>query len=71
MKAYFNRFVITMTKTQAESVSHHGRCDEDVIELLKNRKIRRQLEKIGNEKISAELKEYGAWDEEELKDVEG
>lgn len=38
--------------------------------LVNNPKIRRQLAKIPADKIRAELKEYGAWDETELADDE-
>ncbi len=67
MIATFNRFEIEMTMNQANSASHQGRCDEDVEYLLTNRKIQNQLKKISDETLAAELKEYGAWDEEELK----
>lgn len=70
MYAQFNRFEIKMTLEQAKSVAHQGRCDEDVTELLKDKKFRRQFNKIDSESIAAELKEYGAWNEEELKDIE-
>lgn len=68
MYASFNHFEIEMTKEQAHSVTHSGKCDIDVEILLENPKIKRQLKKITDEKLAAELKEYGAWDEEELKD---
>jgi hypothetical protein len=68
MLAYFNRFTIQLTKSQAESCSHSGDCDCDVEELLKNKAIQRQLSCISAEDIAAELKEYGAWDFEELSD---
>jgi hypothetical protein len=68
MIAYFDRFVITMTSAQAESVSHSGRCDDDVAFLLTLPVIIRQLKKISDEDLSLTLKEYGAWDEIELKD---
>lgn len=68
MYASFNRFEIQMTLKQARSASHQGQCDEDVKILLQDPKIIRQLDKIDPEKIAAELHEYGAWDEEELKD---
>lgn len=70
MTAYFNRFCIDMTKAQAESASHQGQCDEDVEELLKHPKIKRQLAKISNEDLTSELREYGAWDAEQLKNRE-
>lgn len=66
MYAYFNRFTIEMTKDQAFSVSHQGQCDDDVKELLKNTKIKRQLKKISDDDLKKELKEYGAWNNEEL-----
>ena len=70
MYAIFNHFEIQMTRNQAESASHPGPCDSDVRDLLNDRKIARQLDKIAPEKIAAELKEYGAWDEVELSDNE-
>jgi hypothetical protein len=70
MLASFNRFEIKMTKEQARSASHQGRCDDDVVALVKTPAIRRQLDMIGPEKIAAELAEYGAWDAEELADEE-
>lgn len=66
MYAQFERFEIKMTKEQARSASHQGQCDKEVAELLKNPAIRKQLKKIPDENLAAELKEYGAWDKEEL-----
>lgn len=40
----------------------------DVMRLSQERKIRRQLEKINPEDLKRELREYGAWDDEELAD---
>ena len=68
MFAYFNRFSIQMTMRQAESASHQGSCDDDVAQLLEDRRIVRQLDKISAEKIRDELREYGAWDADELAD---
>lgn len=66
MYAQFNRFAIQMTKDQALNVSHSGSCDSDVAYLLQDKKIIRQLKKISDDDLRAELKEYGAWDTEEL-----
>ena len=66
MYAYFDRFTIEMGKRQALNCSHQGACDEDVARTLRNPKIRRQLAKISDEDLSATLREYGAWDDEEL-----
>lgn len=68
MLASFNRFEIQMTLAQAESASHPGQCDEDVDQLLTLPAIKRQLKKISDEDLAAELEEYGAWDEDELQD---
>lgn len=69
MYATFNRFEIQMTKKQAISASHPGDCHKDVTALCNTPNIARQLRKIGPELIAAELKDYGAWDENELKDT--
>jgi hypothetical protein len=70
MIASFNRFEIEMTKAQAESCSHPGPCDSDVLFLSKNPKIIQQFKKIDPLHVAAELKEYCGWNAEELKDTE-
>lgn len=70
MIATFNRFEIVMTKADAESASHQGKCDEDVKVLMKDKKFMRQFKKIDKDKIREELKEYGCWDDEELANEE-
>jgi len=64
------RIEFQMTWGQAESVSHSGECDGDVLELSKVPAIAEPLSKIDPAILSAELKEYGAWDSEELADHE-
>lgn len=59
------RIELSMTLAQAQSASHQGQCDADVLALMQVPKIKRQLAKIDPELLSAELREYGAWDEEE------
>lgn len=66
MWAFFNRFTLEMTKKQALSCSHPGPCDNDVEVLLKAKKIRQQLDKISDYDLRSELKEWGAWSDEEL-----
>ena len=70
MTAYFNRFTLNLTKAQALSGSHQGACDEDIAQLLTVPVIRRQLDKIPAAALRAELKETGAWNEDELQDAE-
>ena len=57
-----------MTRAQAEGASHPGPCDDDVAELVQVPAIRRQLRKISDEDLREELREYGAWSDEELQD---
>src|SRR6202043_1547182 len=64
------RIELQMTMEQAESASHQGDCDEDTRELSKVPAIAEQLAKIDPAVLSTELKEYGAWDAEELSDRE-
>ena len=59
---------LKMTMKQAESATHPGPCDDDVMALSKQPNLRRQLAKIDEVTLVQELKEYGAWDEVELAD---
>lgn len=61
---------LTLTRAQAESASHTGRCDDDVKTLSEVPGIARQLAKLDPLTLIRELKEYGAWDTEELSDHE-
>jgi hypothetical protein len=64
------RIELQMTKNEAANCAHSGQCDNDVMALSKQRKIQKQLDKIPPELLAEELKEYGAWDSEELADHE-
>ncbi len=66
MYADFNRFSIKLTKEQALQGSHQGSVDDDIKDLLTIPAIKAQFNKIAPEDIQAELKEYGAWDDDEL-----
>ena len=66
MFADFERFTFEMTLEQAKDASHAGDCYQDVIYLLTLPKIKRQLKKILDEMLIAELLEYGVWNNEEL-----
>lgn len=63
--ATFDRFELHMTRDDALSGSHQGSCDEDVEALTRKAYIRDQLDAIGSEKIIEELKETGAWSEDD------
>ena len=66
---YFeHNFSLTMTRAQAQEISHQGNCTGEIIELLENPKIQAQFKRICPTCIADELREYGAWSEEELSD---
>jgi hypothetical protein len=66
MRAQFERFSINMTMKQAKSASHQGDCLCDVLALCSLPDIKRQLAKITDADIIAELSEYGAWESDEM-----
>jgi hypothetical protein len=45
---------------------HSGACDSDIEELLEWQPIKAQLSGIPHQVLREELKEFGAWDSEEL-----
>ena len=61
---------LELNKDDAESGSHSGDCEEDIKELMNKPYIKAQLDKLDPEELKRELKEYGAWDENELTDHE-
>lgn len=62
------RIELQMTRAQAVGASHPGQCDADVLALSRTPKIARQLARIDPALLREELREYGAWDDEELQD---
>ena len=64
------RIEFQLTKKQAAIGSHQGQCDQDIEYLLTIPAIKRQIDKLDPALIARELSEYGAWDDEELKDSE-
>ena len=61
---------LRLTLDEAESCSHPGNCQADVIDLILTDGISAQVSTWDPETLRAELAEYGAWDEEELADYE-
>lgn len=70
MIAYFDRVEIKMTLKQAQSISQPGDASQNVTSLLKDKKIRKQMDNFDEGKVRLELKETGAWDASELLDKE-
>jgi hypothetical protein len=63
--AYFNRFTLDIPPDAVADCSHIGACDDDVAHWA--RKIVRPDE-LTPDALRLELKEYGAWDANELAD---
>jgi hypothetical protein len=64
------RIELQITREQARSAAHGGQCDNDVKALSQNPMIAGQLSVLAPEMVSNELRDYGAWDAEELADHE-
>ena len=64
------RIELQISLSDAQSASHQGQCDDDVQALSKVPYISEQLAKIDPETLKGELREYGAWDDDELSDHE-
>lgn len=62
------RIELKMTLKQAQSCFHPGDCEADVLALRQVPAIRRQLDKLDPKTVADSLREYGAWDDEELAD---
>lgn len=61
--AYFNRFSIDLPESAIAECCHSGACDSDVDRWLGVLKLQ-----IDADLLREELREYGAWNAEELSD---
>ncbi|MDR1716485.1 MAG: hypothetical protein LBS20_11640 [Prevotella sp.] len=57
---------INIPDVLAEWTDHPGDCYEDLLRLMQVGEIKDELDKINAENLKLELKEYGAWTDEEL-----
>ncbi len=48
--------------------SHQGDCEKDIIDCMGIDEVRVELDSIDKRDLATELAEYGAWDDDELKD---
>ena len=60
------RIELDIPKGLASLGYHSGACDLDIAELMELDSIKAQLSGIAPKVLSDELKEFGAWDSEEL-----
>lgn len=67
--AYFNYIgSIELPIAVINACSHSGDCTNDIQECMQLPEIRAELAEIDPDQLRMELKEYGAWDEEQLAD---
>lgn len=64
------RIELAIEPEDAACGSHQGQCDEDVLALSRVPYIEEQLATIDPALLRDELREYGAWDDEQLADHE-
>lgn len=64
--AYFSRISLELPMECVRDCSHPGACDEDVAVWAKRMAPLRTT--VSPDDVRKELKEYGAWDAEELSD---
>lgn len=60
------RVELEIRRTDARAASHPGDCESDVRELSQVPYVAKQLREIDPVALRLELKEYGAWDANEL-----
>ena len=61
---------LRITRTDAAKCSLSGDNEPALKELMQKRYIKKQLKTLNPDKLKKELKEYGAWDSEQLENHE-
>ena len=64
----FNLIELNITQAQAYMGHHQGPCDSDIKMLRNFPSIKRQLNCLDPLKVREVLREYGAWDADDLSD---
>jgi hypothetical protein len=67
---FFNRFVLSIPLECVEDCAHQGQCDDDVEWWTPRVMLAEPNAGISDDDIREELREYGAWEDEELSDTE-
>jgi hypothetical protein len=57
---------LSLTMDQAQTGHHQGECDNDIAALSHDKNVEEALLAIRPDVLRDELREYGAWDEEQL-----
>lgn len=69
MATYFGNYTeIALRREDVLACAHQGRCDDDVAATVSLPYVAKQLDAMSAADIALELKEYGAWNEDELSD---
>jgi hypothetical protein len=59
---------LNITKAQAHMGHHQGQCDQDIEDLRRVPSIKKQLDRLDPDRVREVLRDYGAWDDDELSD---
>jgi len=59
---------LNITKAQAHTGHHQGQCDRDIADLRRVPSIKKQLDRLDPDRVREVLRDYGAWDDDELSD---
>jgi len=62
------RIELEINPDDALACAHPGPCDDDVYQLSQSAHMVGQLQKLDRALVASELREYGAWDSDELAD---
>jgi len=61
---------LRLTKKDAAQCSHSGDCEADVLFVMQKKYVKKQLAAIKPDQLKKELRDYGAWSEDELKNYQ-
>lgn len=62
------RIELNITLNNAKKTFHSGDCEPEVMELANKQSIKKQTKLIDKNDLITVLKEYGAWNKDELQD---
>lgn len=66
--AQFNYFEIELPEDVVSLCYHQGPCDDDIDRCIELPEVKAELAKLDPAELVKELRDYGAWDDNELAD---
>lgn len=57
---------LRLTRADANYCAHSGNCENEVNEVMQKPYVKKQLGALNPDKLAKELKDFGAWDDEQL-----